>query len=102
MQLSSQTSLRGRAKFIVGDILILEAVVYLNFSSIKANGEYLMTVDQLQARNTSLVRQNLRISGAVVGSIIQFNPNTHNLSLNIAKVPGDNATIAIQGGLTKI
>jgi cytochrome c-type biogenesis protein CcmE len=102
MQLSSHTGLHSRAKFIVGGILILAAVVYLVFSSTKANGEYLMTVDQLHARTTSLVGQNLPISGAVVGGTIQFNPNTHNLSLDIAIVPGDNFTLAAQGGLAKV
>ena len=102
MQPSPNTGIRGRAKFIVGGLLILAAVVYLIFSSTKANAEYFMTVDELRAKNDSLVGRNLRISGAVVGSTIQFNPNTHNLTFDIANVPGDNATIAAQGGLAKV
>jgi cytochrome c-type biogenesis protein CcmE len=102
MQASPNTGLRGRAKFIIGGLLILAAVGYLIFSSTKANAEYFMTVDQLQAKNTNLVGQNLRISGAVVGSTIQYNPDTHNLTFVIANVPGDNAIIAAQGGLAKV
>jgi cytochrome c-type biogenesis protein CcmE len=49
-----------------------------------------------------LVGRNLRISGAVVGNTIQFNPNTHSLTFDIANVPGDNATITAQGGLAKV
>jgi cytochrome c-type biogenesis protein CcmE len=48
------------------------------------------------------VGRSLRISGAVVGSSIQFNPNSQNLTFDIANVPGDNATIAAQGGLAKV
>jgi cytochrome c-type biogenesis protein CcmE len=102
MKLSMKTGLQGRAKFVLGGIFILAAVIYLIFSSTKANAEYFMTVDELHAKNTSMVGQNLRISGAVVGSTIQFNPDTHDLSFDIANVPGDNATIEAQGGLAKV
>ncbi|HTX92448.1 MAG TPA: cytochrome c maturation protein CcmE, partial [Anaerolineales bacterium] len=61
-----------------------------------------VTVDQLQSKGSSLVGQNIRISGAVAGSTIQFNPQTNLLTFEIANVPGDNATIAAQGGLSKV
>jgi cytochrome c-type biogenesis protein CcmE len=102
MQPSTNTGIKGRAKFILGGILILAAVVYLIFSSTKANAEYFMTVDQLHARTAELEGRSLRISGAVVGSTIHFNADTHNLTFDIANVPGDNATIAAQGGLAKV
>jgi len=94
--------MRGRGKFIVGGVLILAAVIYLIISSTRANAEYFMTVDELQAKGTSLVGQNVRISGAVAGSTIQFNASTNDLSFEIANVPGDNATITAQGGLAKV
>lgn len=94
--------IQGRAKFIVGGILILAAIIYLIFSSTKANAEYFMTVDELHAKSTSIVGQSLRISGAVVGSTIQYNPGTNNLTFDIANVPGDNASIDAQGGLAKV
>ena len=102
MQPSPKMGIRGRAKFILGGILILAAVIYLIFSSTKANAEYFMTVDDLHAKSASLVGRSLRVSGAVVGSTIQFNPDTHNLTFDIANVPGDNATIDAQGGLAKV
>ena len=102
MQPSTNIGIRGRGKFVVGGLLILAAVVYLIISSTKANAEYFMTVDELQAKGNSLVGQNIRISGAVAGDTIQFNPNTNDLSFEIANVPGDNATIAAQGGLAKV
>ncbi len=102
MQPSSNNGLRGRAKFIVGGFLILAAVIYLIFSSTKANAEYFLTVDEVHAKSDSMVGRSLRISGAVIGSTIQFNPETNDLSFEIANVPGDNATIAAQGGLAKV
>jgi cytochrome c-type biogenesis protein CcmE len=102
MQPSSSNGLRGRVKFIVGGFLILAAVVYLIFSSTKANAEYFMTVDEIRAKSDSLMGRSLRISGAVIGSTIQFSPETNNLTFEIANVPGDNATITAQGGLSKV
>jgi cytochrome c-type biogenesis protein CcmE len=102
MQPATNNGIRSRAKFIIGGLLILAAVIYLIFSSTKANAEYFMTVDELHAKSNNLVGRSLRISGAVVGSTIQFNPNTHNLIFEIANVPGDNAAVAAQGGLAKV
>ena len=102
MQPSSNNGVRSRGKFIVGGLLILAAVIYLIFSSTKANAEYFMTVDELNAKTDSMVGRSLRISGAVIGDTIQFDPETHDLSFDIANVPGDNATIEAQGGLAKV
>ena len=102
MQHSSNIGMHGRVKFIVGGMLILAAVIYLIISSTKANAEYFMTVNELQAKGNSAVGQNMRISGAVAGNTIQYNPTTNDLSFEIANVPGDNATIAAQGGLAKV
>ena len=89
----------GRLKFIIGGAFILAAVAYLIVSSMNANAEYFMTVDELQVKGQDIVGRNLRISGAVVGSTIQYDPQTLSLSFEIANVPGDNAAIEAQGGL---
>ncbi len=102
MQPSSNKGIHGRAKFFLGGTLILAAIVYLIFSSTKANAEYFMTVDDIHSNATSLVGRSVRISGAVVGDTIQFNPDTSDLTFDIANVPGDNATIEAQGGLSKV
>jgi len=102
MQLSPNTGGRGRTKFIVGGLLILAAVIDLIYWSTKENGESFVTVDELLAKNAKLVGRNQQIFGAVVGSTIQYNANTNNLSFDIANIPGDNTTVAAQGGLSKV
>jgi len=89
-------------KFIVGGLLILGAVVYLIFSSTQASAEYFMTVDELNAKGTSIVGKNLRLSGAVVGDTIQYDPNTLTLTFQIAHVTGDNNQVEAQGGLAAV
>jgi cytochrome c-type biogenesis protein CcmE len=102
MQPSHETGIHGRAKLFVGGLLILAAIVYLIYSSTRANAEYFTTVDELRAERDSLAGRNLRISGAVVGDTIQYNPDANSLTFEIANVPGDNATVAAQGGLAKV
>ena len=92
----------GRTKFIIGGLLILGAVIYLIFSSTQASAEYFMTVDELNAKGASIVGQNVRLSGAVVGDTIQYDPKTLTLSFQIAHVTGDNNQVEAQGGLAAV
>jgi cytochrome c-type biogenesis protein CcmE len=89
----------GRTKFLVGGVLILAAVVYLIVSSTQANAEYFMTINELKAKGSAVTGQNLRVSGAVVGDTIQYDPQTLTLRFEVANVPGDNKEIDAQGGL---
>lgn len=92
----------GRTKFIVGGVLILAAVVYLIVSSTQANAEYFLTVNELKSKGTAIVGQNVRISGAVVGSTIQYDPQTLTLKFDVAHVPGDNKEVDAEGGLAAV
>jgi len=99
---SQNTGVQGRWKFIIGGLLILAAVVYLIISATQANAEYFMTVNELKSKGNSLVGRSLRISGAVIGDTIQYDPQTMNLTFDIAHVPGDNAAIEMGGGLAAV
>jgi cytochrome c-type biogenesis protein CcmE len=92
----------GRTKFIVGGVLILAAVIYLIFSATKANAEYFLTVDELQAKGATLTGQNVRISGAVVGNTIHYDPNSLTLTFDVAQVPGDQKEVDAEGGLAAV
>ncbi|OGN93018.1 MAG: hypothetical protein A2Z71_11815 [Chloroflexi bacterium RBG_13_50_21] len=92
----------GRVKFIIGGVLIIAAIAYLIISSTKANAQYFFTIDELQSRGQSIVDQNVRISGAVVGDSIQYDPQTLSLYFTIANVPADNKQIEAQGGLAAV
>lgn len=102
MKNSLKTGLKGRGKFIIGGGLIMAAIIYLIVSATQANAEYFMTVNELKAKGNTLVGQSLRISGAVIGTTISYNPNTMDLTFNIAHVPGDNAAIEMGGGLAAV
>lgn len=92
----------GRVKFIIGGALIVIAIAYLIYSSTKASAQYFFTIDELQARGQSMLGQNVRISGAVIGDSIQYDPQTLSLHFTIANVPADNKQIEAQGGLAAV
>jgi cytochrome c-type biogenesis protein CcmE len=99
---TSQTGSASRMKFIVGGLLIIAAVVYLIVSSTKASAQYFLTVDELAAKGASVGTRDVRVSGAVVGDTIQYDPQTLTLSFDVADVPGDNKVIEQQGGLAAV
>jgi cytochrome c-type biogenesis protein CcmE len=92
----------SRVKFMIGGLLILAAVIYLIASSTSASAEYFLTIDELQAKGQSMAGRNLRVSGAVVGESIQYDPQTLTLTFVVADVPGDNNEIEAQGGLAVV
>ena len=99
---SAQTGAGGRLKFIIGGLLIIAAVVYLIISSTRASAQYFFTVDELKAKGSAVVGRDLRISGAVLGDTIQYDPDTLTLTFTIAHVTGDNKEIEAQGGLAEV
>lgn len=92
----------GRSKFIIGGLLILAAVVYLIASSTQASAEYFMTVDEVNAQGQSVVGKSLRVSGAVVGDSIKYDPQSLTLTFDVAHVPGNNDEVEAQGGLAEV
>ena len=91
-----------KPKFIIGGVMILAAVAYLIFSATSASAERFMTVDEMLAETPEIVGDSLRITGAVVGETIQYDPNTLTLTFEIAHAPADFQEIEEQGGLAEV
>jgi cytochrome c-type biogenesis protein CcmE len=91
-----------RIKFFLGGFLILAAVVYLIASSTQASAEYFLTIDELNAKGASVVGKNVRVSGAIIGDSITYEPQTLTLKFTVAHVPGDNAEVEKAGGLAMV
>lgn len=92
----------GRIKFLIGGLLIIAAIAFLIITSTRANAQYFFTIDELLSRGQSMVDQNVRISGAVIGDSIQYDPEDLSLHFIIANVPADNKQIEAQGGLAAV
>ncbi len=92
----------NRMKFILGGLMIIAAVIYLIVSSTQASAQYFLTIDELQAKGSSIAGRELRISGAVLGDSITYDSQTLTLQFTIADIPGDNDEIEAQGGLAAV
>jgi cytochrome c-type biogenesis protein CcmE len=99
---TSRNIFAGRAKFVVGILLIIGAVIFLVISSTQASAQYFLTIDELNARGPAILNKDVRISGAVIGDSIQYDPKTLTLKFTVADVPADNKVIDAQGGLAAV
>lgn len=101
MEQSTPAQSGNRLKFIIGGLLILAAVVYLIATSTQASAQYFVTIEELMANKEANLGRDLRVSGAVIGETIQYDPKTLHLEFTVAHVPGDNAEIEAEGGLAQ-
>jgi len=88
-------------KFVIGGLLILGAVVFLIWNAASSTSEFFMTVDELNSKSSDVVDKNLRVSGAVIGDTIQYDPQSLTLTFEVAHVPADGPEIETEGGLAE-
>jgi cytochrome c-type biogenesis protein CcmE len=97
-----ETGSTSRTKFVVGGVLILAAVIYLIISATNATAEYFYTIDEMANLGDSIVGKSIRVSGAIDGETIRYDPETLTLEFTVAHVPGDLDEIDSEGGLAKV
>lgn len=95
----SNSSPVNRSKFFIGGFLIVAAIIYLIVSSTKANAQYFLTVDEVYEKGSEILGRELRVSGAVIGDTIEYNPQTLTLKFTVAHIPADNESLEEYGGL---
>jgi cytochrome c-type biogenesis protein CcmE len=99
---SARPAVNIRWKFIIGGLLIIAAVVFLIVSSLQSSTQYFLTVKETQAKGSAIVGREIRISGAVIGSTIQYDAKNLTLKFTVAHTPGDNKEVDALGGLAKV
>jgi len=92
----------NQLKFIISGGLFLIAVVILIISATRGTAEFFMTIEELKLSEKDLQDQNLRVSGAVLGESIYFEPETGLLHFTIAHIPADEDLIKEEGELSKV
>ena len=97
--IATETRTGGRAKFFIGGALIVAAIVYLIITSTQASAQYFLTVEELNSKGNDVIGRDVRVSGAVIGESIDYDPQALKLTFTVAHVPGDNKEIEAQGGL---
>jgi cytochrome c-type biogenesis protein CcmE len=79
--------MRIRPRFFIGGGLIVLAIGYLIFSSIRTTSEYYLTVPEVAARQTELGGQAIRVAGRVKPGNIDWDPNSLTLKFEIVPIP---------------
>lgn len=92
----------GRAKFLIGGLLIVAAVIYLIVSSTQAAAQYYLTIDEMLGKGSQVYGRAIKLAGAVDGDTIAYEPQTLTLSFAMANVPADLGEIEAAGGLAKV
>ncbi|HAE85835.1 MAG TPA: hypothetical protein DCG78_04920 [Anaerolineaceae bacterium] len=93
---------KKNTKLIVGVVIIIAAVVYLVASSTLSQSQYFMTVEELQSNQAEYVGKNVRMSGVVLGDSIVYDPQTLDLTFQVAQIPGDHRVIEQMGGMAVV
>jgi cytochrome c-type biogenesis protein CcmE len=89
-------------KIIIGAVVIVAALAYLLISSTLSQSQYFMTVEELQAAQAEWLGKDVRMSGVVLGDTIQYDPQTLELTFEVAQIPGDHRQIEAMGGMQKV
>jgi len=91
---------KKNTKLIIGIVIIIAAVIYLVVSSTLSQSQYFMTVEELQSNQAAYVGKNVRMSGVVLGDSIIYDPQTLDLTFEVAQIPGDHRVIEQMGGMS--
>ncbi len=89
-----------RFKFVLVSVALVAIVGFLLITGTLSNQQYFITVNTLLSR-PSLVGQTVRVTGAVIGSTIHNDQNTHTFSFTLANLNDDPAYLDKAGGLAK-
>jgi cytochrome c-type biogenesis protein CcmE len=84
--------MRIKPRFLLGGGLIVAAVAYLIVTAIRNTAEYYLTVAEVQARQTELQGQALRVAGRVVPGSVSWDPSSLTLGFAIGAIPEPGAS----------
>lgn len=91
----------SRAKFLIGGLVLVGAIVFLIVTSLQTTAQYFYTVEELQAKGAAAAGRSLRVSGAVLGETIQYDTQTLTITFEMAHMSNDAADIEAAGGLAQ-
>ncbi|MFQ3568700.1 MAG: cytochrome c maturation protein CcmE [Aggregatilineales bacterium] len=77
----------SRWKFLAGGLLILGAVVYLVFSNTVSGARFFITVEELVSNSAAYSGQLVRVTGAVIGDTIRYDPENLIIEFTVAHIP---------------
>jgi cytochrome c-type biogenesis protein CcmE len=91
----------GRTKFLIGGALIIAAIIYLIVTTLQSTAQYFYTISELQTKGASVIGQNVRASGAVLGDSITYDPKSLTITFEMVNISNDAEVLDAAGGLAE-
>ncbi len=89
-------------KTTIAVLVIAVALIALLIATTQSSTQYFLTVSELQGGETDLTGRNVRMSGVVLGDTIVYDPQTLDLTFEVAQIPGDHKVINEMGGMALV
>ena len=89
-------------KTIIAVLVIAIALIALLIATTRSSTQYFLTVSELQSGETDMTGRNVRMSGVVLGDTIVYDPQTLDLTFEVAQIPGDHRVIKEMGGMAVV
>ncbi len=87
-----------RVKFIIVGAILMGAVGFLILTGTASGARFFITVNEVLGR-PDLAGKTVKMTGAVVGSTIKFDPDSKTINFTLANITDDNAELEREGGL---
>lgn len=73
----------GKTKFFAGGTLIVLAIAALIFNGVRTGGNYYLTLDELAARESSLVNRGVRVNATVDKESVHYDTEAITLAFDL-------------------
>ncbi len=86
-----------KIKFIIGGLLIVAAVAYLIYTGLQSSSAYYLTIDELNAKGSSIIGRQVRVSGLVDTPSVDYDHKALLLQFDIASETGERLHVVFNG-----
>ena len=93
---------KNNRKTLIAVLVIAVALIALLIATTRSSTQYFLTVSELQSGETDMTGRNVRMSGVVLGDTIVYDPQTLDLTFEVAQIPGDHRVITEMGGMAVV
>lgn len=91
------TARARQIKFLIGGGVIVVAIIYLIVAATRSTAAYFLTVEELYARGDTIHERNVRVSGKVTDTEVDFNARDLTLRFQVAGTSGQTLPVLFNG-----
>lgn len=92
-----ETAKSGKTKFMIGGVVIVLAILYLIYTGIQSSAAYFLTIDELQSQAVAYEDRQVRVSGMVDETSIDYQSSELILRFEIMGENGERLPVVFNG-----